>query len=131
MAVQRISSADQYPSSLAKRERSFAELYRQARAAQGNDNGSQAAAIEQTENFEAELETRRNREYIANLHDRVDTLRGEILARVITSAGEDKDPNRDNLGRDVSRLNNRLQSLRNKLNEEENRLSGHLLDVTV
>ena len=125
MAVQSIPSATEY-TTLNKRERSFAELYRQARAAQVNDNGGNTAA----EDAAQETETRRNRDYIAGLHDRVDSLRGEILARVIR-AGSNGEPSRENLGQDVSRLNTRLESLRNKLREEEERLSGHLLDVTV
>ena len=131
MAVQNIPSTNEYATSL-RRERSFAELYRQARQAQANDSfsGSSTSAPANDEPQEDTQETRRNRAYIADLHDRVDTLRGEILARVIT-AGAPNDDGRKNLGQDVSRLNNRLETLRNKLHEEEARLSGHLLDLTV
>jgi len=129
MAVQNISSANEYATSL-RRERSFAELYRQARQAQANDGFNATIVPANDEPREETVETRRNRAYIAELHDRVDTLRGEILARVITS-GTPNDEGRKSLGQDVSRLNNRLESLRNKLHEEEQRLSGHLLDLMV
>ncbi|HEY8963810.1 MAG TPA: hypothetical protein VIN59_05025 [Alphaproteobacteria bacterium] len=126
MAIQGVPTTTEYAASLTKRERSFAELYRQARQAQVNDNQGQSEA----EALESETETRRNRDYIAGLHDRVDTLRGEILARVI-SAGAPSDESRQNLGQDVSRLNARLETLRSKLHQEEERLSGHLLDINV
>jgi len=126
MAVQNISSATQYPSSgssTSRQQRSFADLYRQAREASINDNG--------TNNPEADQqETRRNREYIEGLHNRVDTLRGEILARVITARVDEPDAP-DQLAGDITRLSTRLETLRNKLRNEEERLSGTLVDVTI
>lgn len=127
--VQGIQSQAQYASSgtLARKDqRSFAELYRQARAAQANDSGSSVQTPE--DELSVQQEANRNREFIAGLHDRVDTLRGEILARAIIG-GQNKNP--DEVGKDISRLNTRLESLRSKLREEETRLSGHLLDIKV
>ena len=127
--VQGITAKTQYANSgaLDRREtRSFAELYRQARSAQVNDNGAANAELVQEQEQNS---TRQNRDYIAGLHDRVDSLRGEILARMITAKANRENP--ENFTGDISRLHNRLEGLRTKLREEEERLSGHLVDVVI
>lgn len=107
------------------RDGSFAAVYEQARRAALNDNASQDNNARAKKNAD-------NRRYIENLHEKVDTLRGELLVRVIqqagrTNTGEDLTP----VGNDLNRLSNRLDGLRQKLRQEESRLSGKLFDETV
>jgi hypothetical protein len=56
----------------------------------------------------------------------MDNLRGELIVRVI-QAGQGDQPLQ--VTSDVSRLSNRLDSLRRKLETEEVRLSGKLIDL--
>ncbi|MBU6234865.1 MAG: hypothetical protein KGQ41_03385, partial [Alphaproteobacteria bacterium] len=84
MAIQDVPSLNGYSAANAnyKREqqgRGFAAVYEAVRKASINDNGSDTAPAQDP----AALE---NRKYIENLHEHVDTLRGEILARVIQTA---------------------------------------------
>jgi predicted nuclease with TOPRIM domain len=110
------------PGTAVRRDRSFAALYEQARRAAANDTGEQ--------DREEAREQSRNRRTLEELHERVDTVRGELLVRVIQSA---QSP-REQVGRytgDISRLASRLDTLREKLKSEENRLSGKVFDQTV
>jgi tetrahydromethanopterin S-methyltransferase subunit G len=104
-----------------KEQRSFAALYEQARRASGNDNAT---------NTFPPAETEQNRRYIDNLHERVDTLRGELLVRIIQSGRTAPQPVEGSTS-EITRLSTRLDSLRKKLQEEEARLSGKLFDTEV
>lgn len=107
------------------RDGGFAAVYEQARRAAENDNTGQnnPGAREQ--------QTAQNRKYIEKLHEKVDTLRGEILVRVIQHAGTKSRADFVGQRADVSRLTNRLESMRERLRQEEVRLSGKLFDETV
>lgn len=136
MAVRNVPPTESYAGSgnATTRKRSFAALYEQARRAAGNDNPDQDNGAPAQDNgrqtANREVRTEQNRKYIDNLHERVDTLRGEILVRVIQS-GQAQGPEATQLTGDVARLSNRLNSLRQKLQDEESRLSGKLVDVEI
>ena len=102
-----------------REERSFAALYEQARRAAANDAGE-----------ERQQKQEQNRKALEELHERVDTVRGELLVRVIQSAQGPRESANLYTG-DISRLSNRLDTLRQKLNQEETRLSGKLFDETI
>ncbi len=126
MAVRSVPPTDRYEASgnaTSRRERSFAALYEQARRAAANDDAEKRDAA-----IEADKE--QNRRYIETLHERVDTLRGEILVRVI-QAGQADTRETARATNDISRLSNRLDGLRKKLHSEEARLSGKLIDVNI
>lgn len=127
MAIQTIQSSGRYASNnTAQRQqgsgRSFAELYQSALAAAGNDNASVTRIDAQ--------DSRQNRQYIETLHNGVDTLRGEILARAIET-GRAEPQQAVRLTEDITRLSVRLDKLRQKLHAEESRLSGKLVDITI
>lgn len=133
MAIPSVPPATQYSTSGSQRRtepRSFADLYEQARRAQGNDNNTeqQEQAIK-NDLADREQRTETNRKYIDALHERVETLRGELLVRVIQSSGAPKEE-AQKLSEDISRLGGRLNGLRKKLHDEEQRLSGKLIDVS-
>lgn len=126
MAVRNVPPTESYNApgtSTGRRDRSFATLYEQARRAAANDSG---ARNDEAAQAAVEAATDQNRKYIATLHDRMDTLRGELIVRVI-QAGQGDHPLQ--VTSDVSRLSNRLDSLRRKLETEEVRLSGKLIDL--
>lgn len=103
--------------------RSFADLYQQALKARINDNQAAEPAIDP--------KAVENQKYIENLHERVDTLRGEILARVIQTAQAPAKVDPVQVTEDITRLSVRLDKLKNKLETEEVRLSGKLIDINV
>jgi len=110
------------PGNAVKRDRSFAALYQQARRAAANDAGEQ--------NEQDILDQNKNRRALEELHERVDTIRGELLVRVIQSAQGPREQANLYTG-DINRLSNRLDTLRQKLQSEEARLSGKLFDQTI
>ncbi len=128
MPVQSVPSVGSYNAGKAapRREqaRSFADLYQEALRQRTNDNGTAENAPQ------LDKKAVKNQKYIQDLHDGVDTLRGEILARVIQTAST---PNADprQVTDDITRLSVRLDKLRNKLETEEARLSGKLIDINV
>ena len=130
MAVQGIPSGGSYNAgnnAAPRREqgRSFADLYQQALKARTNDNGPEAPTTRQnTQSIE-------NQKYIETLHERVDTLRGEILARVIQTAQAPAKADPVKVTEDITRLSVRLDKLKQKLGTEEARLSGKLVDINV
>lgn len=132
MAVQGIPSFNGYNANSGgtqRREqggRSFADLYQQALKARTNDNTSQPASTPVIDPKAIE-----NQKYIENLHERVDTLRGEILARVIQTAQAPAKADPVQVTEDITRLSVRLDKLKNKLESEEVRLSGKLVDINV
>lgn len=144
MAVRNVPPVNGYDAPATRQrpaQRNFAELYRQARNAQVNDNGGnngrgntgRNAANDASTANAAETrieENEENRKYIEGLHERVDTLRGELLVRVIQSGAAPREQARTLTG-DISRLSQRLDKLREKLEQEENRLSGKLYDVEI
>lgn len=103
--------------------RSFADLYQQALKARINDNNAATPAIDP--------KAVENQKYIEALHERVDTLRGEILARVIQTAQAPAKADPVKVTEDITRLSVRLDKLKNKLETEEARLSGKLVDINV
>lgn len=130
MAVQGIPSVGNYNAgnnAAPRREqgRSFADLYQQALKARTNDN-----AVE-TQPARQDARSIENQKYIENLHERVDTLRGEILARVIQTAQAPAKADPVKVTEDITRLSVRLDKLRQKLETEEVRLSGKLIDINV
>lgn len=130
MAVQGIPSVGNYNAgnnAAPRREqgRSFADLYQQALKARTNDN-----AVE-TQPARQDARSNENQKYIENLHERVDTLRGEILARVIQTAQAPAKADPVKVTEDITRLSVRLDKLRQKLETEEVRLSGKLIDINV
>jgi hypothetical protein len=129
MAVRNVPPTNSYNgagTATRQRDRSFAALYEQARRASTNDNANDNPDDEAP----AEAKAEQNRKYIDNLHEHVDTLRGEILVRVIQS-GQAQGNDAVKATGDISRLSNRLNTLRQKLQQEETRLSGKLIDVEV
>lgn len=127
MAVRNVPPTNSYNdagTATGRRERSFAALYQQARRAAANDDAERQADLAQ-----AETERERNRRRIETLRERVDTMRGEILVRVI-QAGRAQG-GIENPAADIDRLSTRLNGLRQKLQTEETRLSGKLIDVNV
>lgn len=116
--------ADNSANQRRERDGGFAAVYEQARRAALNDNATR-------DNNSREQKAAQNRKYIENLHEKVDTLRGELLVRVIQqSRNGSRDEFAENRS-DVNRLTSRLDGLRKKLQQEEARLSGKLFDETV
>ncbi|NBX67209.1 MAG: hypothetical protein EBQ96_09460 [Proteobacteria bacterium] len=103
--------------------RSFADLYQQALKARTNDNSPSAPSVDP--------KAVENQKYIETLHERVDTLRGEILARVIQTAQAPAKVDPVKVTEDITRLSVRLDKLKSKLETEEARLSGKLIDINV
>lgn len=122
MAIQIVppATARDGASNQTRRDRSFAAVYENARKAATNDN---------PESDRDRAQAEKNKTYIDNLHENVDTLRGELLVRVIQSSANIRDT--QNVPADISRLSGRLDKLRDKLKSEEERLSGTLVDVTI
>lgn len=127
MTVKDISSIGNYnpQGSENRRDRgkeSFAQVYESIRRASTNDNPSKSGT--------SRTQPSENLKYITNLHDTVDTLRGEILARVIETA-RISPSNPEAVSKDINRLSSRLDVLKQKLADEEKRLSGTLLDLNI
>lgn len=123
MAIRPVPPANSdTPGNAVKRDRTFATLYEQARRAAANDESGRSD--------EESRKQQQNQKTLEELHERVDTLRGELLVRVIQSAQAPREQASRYTG-DISRLSSRLDTLRQKLQSEEERLSGKVFDETV
>ncbi len=145
MAVRNVPPTSSYngTNTAGRQSRSFAALYEQARKASINDNGAfddatgnggnnaRSRNAERAAQAAQANDAERNRRYIDDLHENVDTLRGEILVRVINAGNPQRSEDTEVVARDISRLSTRLDSLRKKLQQEEVHLSGKLIDVEI
>ena len=109
----------------------FQALYQDLARVQANQSGAVAGASSSKAATGIKTE---NLRYIQSLHENVDSLRGEILARVIKTAQSARTSPAGDVQKatdDISRMSLKLETMRQKLQDEQNRLSGTLVNITV
>ncbi|MCB1538639.1 MAG: hypothetical protein H6865_03795 [Rhodospirillales bacterium] len=130
MALRSVPPTGSYTAT-GRKQREFAALYEQARRHSGNDNGgnNRGGTNSGDRGGHDADKAAEERQSLENLHNRVDTLRGEILVRVMQAASTDRYEDSARMTGEITRMSRSLDTLRKKLHQEEERLSGKLIDV--